>query len=256
MPTIQDAAPVRAEVAALQAVIGDRFLGSTAVGLAFFKQLFHDYYSFSPQLFTLIVREPALPPLLLEGHVRPLVAALRLMQAHVVEGLSDAQLGFRFLAAHTDAAEADARLASLQRVEQVWGDGPLPEGRIARHLTELVRERAAPSEHVQWALIAPVQIYAQALAASLCGSSATTIGRLLRQAFERWAGNFPLDPVWTSLSAQQARAELQTLESLLLRTPASRSGFRRRLLQRYGEAGSLASLCGDEVPAMERHGNG
>jgi hypothetical protein len=93
-------------------------------------------------------------------------------------------------------------------------------------------------------LIDPVRLYAQALAAHLCGHSAAAIGRGLRTGFDRWSERFPIDHVWASLPASELEAELRTLETVLLRSARARTGFRRRLLQRFGDITAVRRVLG------------
>ena len=189
-------------------------------------------------------REPSLPGLVLEGYVRPLIAVLQLMRDLALDACRDADLGRRFLQEHADPAASEARLALLQQVERLWSGEELPPPGPAREVAELIRRHACTSEHVQWALVAPVRIYSQALAAHLCGESPSVIGRALRIAIDQWSERFPIDPVWAALPAQELEAELQTLETVLLRTAKARNSFRRRLLKRFGDLPAIrAVLC-------------
>jgi hypothetical protein len=241
--SVASRSPMSGEVQMLRA-LRDQFLRRTEVGFAFFRQLFHDYYSFSPQVCTAMSREPSLPPLVLEGYVRPLISVLQLMRELALDGSRDTALGRRFVQAHADVAECEGRLTLLQQVERLWDGDELPAHGPAREVAELIRRHACTSEHVQWALIDPVRLYAQALAAHLCGHSAAAIGRGLRTGFDRWSERFPIDHVWASLPASELEAELRTLETVLLRSARARTGFRRRLLQRFGDITAVRRVLG------------
>lgn len=241
--SVASRSPISAEVQALRA-IRDQFLRKTDVGFAFFEKLLHDYYDFSPQVCTMMSRELQMPPLVLDGYVRPLISALRLMHANALGYLSDAQLGRMFASDHPDRAEAGRKLEVLQKARGLW-EGTVPlNGGIAERLAVLLRDRAWSSDHVQWALIEPVRIYAEALSAHVSGSSPSSLGRVLRQAFTQWGPNMPIDHIWASLSARQIEAELKIAETILVRTPRTRTRFRKRLLERFGDITAIRSVLG------------
>lgn len=241
--SVASQSPMSEEVRALRAV-RDRFVRKTEVGFAFFQNLFHDYYAFSPQISTMMARQPALSSLVLEGFVRPLLITLRVLQAHAFETLTAAQLGRRFIAYHADRSKAENTLALINRARRVADGGTMAAGGMTAGLTELLRGKAWPSEHVQWALVAPVAMYRDALNAYLNGDPPYRIGQSLRRAFTDWAVEMPLDHAWASLSVQQLERELTLFETRLLRSTRAKTRFRRRLAERFGDITAIRSVLG------------
>ncbi|NQW09897.1 MAG: hypothetical protein HQ481_08480 [Alphaproteobacteria bacterium] len=241
--SVASQSPMSEEVQALRAV-RDQFLRRTEVGFAFFQTLFHDYYGFSPQVSTMMARQPALSSLVLEGFVRPLLITLRLLQAYAFDALTDVQLGRRFVEYHDDQARAAGTLDLIDRARGIADGGTMSADQMAAGLAELLRDKAWPSEHVQWALIAPVAMYRDALSAYLEGDPPYRIGQSLRRVFTDWAAEMPLDHAWASLSARQLRRELTLFETRLLRSARARTRFRRRLAERFQDITAIRSVLG------------
>ena len=231
-----------AEVAALRA-IRDGVLRKSEVGFSFFESLHYDYYGFSPQVCTLMARHSELKPLVLEGLVRPLVTTLRVILRFIQTGADAASLGRHFVAEHSDREAAAKRSAVLRRVRAVLAgetDGLSIE---EQKLAELLYP-ALVSRHVKWALIEPVEIYESALRAYLAGLEVEQIGTQLSEAINAWTARMPLDDVWGNLALDELRAELETLESTLLRTPEIRTTFRSRLRERFAGITAIEILLG------------
>lgn len=246
--SVSSGSPLSDEVAALRRV-RDGFLRKSEIGFAFFETLHRDYYAFSPQVCTLLARHPStLRPLVLEGFVRPLVSILGAIEEFGLRGGGAAALGERFVAEHEDRREAADRLEMLERGRQVLAGhaDALTDEQLA--LTELVSP-ALSSEHLLWAIIEPVQMYESALSSYLAGFSSEEVGMQLDRDLDAWAARIPLDPVWATLTRTELDEELSILENTLLRTAGTRSLFRARLDDRYGDATAVAAL--DRTPPSE-----
>ena len=115
---------------------------------------------------------------------------------------------------------------------------------IPEELIRLLQEHAWKSEHIQWALIEPVRIYANALDAYVAGHGASRIGKILRQAYTVWGYEMPIDDIWASLSVKELEEELAIYESLFLRTAEARSNFRKRLASRFNDITAVQSVLG------------
>ena len=238
--SVASGSPVSDEVAALRAV-RDGLLRRGEVGFAFFETLHRDYYAFSPQVCTLMARRPALRPLVLEAFVRPLVSMLGLVVRYALGAAGPTALGGTFAAEHEDRVAARARLAMLRRAREVLrGHAPdLPDEQ--RELAALLAP-GLRSEHVVWALVEPVLLHESVLAAHVAGRPADALGEGLAAGIDAWAARLPLDDVWAALSAAELRSEVALLETTLLRTPAARTTFRRRLVRRHGGASAVREL--------------
>src|SRR4029079_6934325 len=116
--TVASGSAISVEVALLRAV-RDGLLRKSEVGYAFFETLHHDYYSFSPQVCTLMAGRPGLPAFVLDGFVRPLVYVLGLIVEYVLHGATAKTLAGRFATDHTDREEAASRLQNLLRAGRV-----------------------------------------------------------------------------------------------------------------------------------------
>jgi hypothetical protein len=212
--------------------VRDHFVRSTEVGYAFFQKFFYDYYSFSPQVCTIMAGNSAMPGHLLEGYINPLLDFWRIMIERSGNNFTDAELGAMFVRHHGDRDAARARLEALQRTVAYWlqdesaTDAP-PE------LLKLLRERAWPSEYMQWALIAPVRIYHEMLTLYLAGADEITLGRAFNEELDAWAPELPISDVWAALAADEVVKELEFCENVLLQSATSKKRFHQRLLDRF-----------------------
>ena len=212
--------------------VRDHFVRSTEVGYAFFQQFFYDYYSFSPQVCTIMLGNPHVPERLLEGYINPLLDFWNIMIERSGGNFNDAELGASFVRRHEDRAAAAARLEALQRTVAYWlqqeSDADAPA-----ELIELLRERAWPSEYIQWALINPVRIYNNVLTLFLEGADETAIGNMFNSELDAWTPEFPISDFWAALSSEEVVKELEFCENVLLQSATSRKRFHQRLLDRF-----------------------
>ncbi len=249
--SVASGSPLSQEAVTLRAV-RDSFLRKTEVGFDFFQKLHHDYYSFSPQVCTMMARSDNLEPLVLNGFVRPLMIALRLLQGYALEDLTEEELGGRFAGFHPDPVEADEQLHILRRAHEYFtrtGDGGGISG-VDSGIADLLEERAWSSTHIQWALIEPIRIYASALELFLSDAKPRKIGQALQSAFTAWAERIPLDQIWASLSARELRRELEMYEDRLLRTERARANFHERLREKFNHITSVMAVVGAKEEAM------
>lgn len=227
--SVATGSPISREIVTMRG-LRDDLLRRTEVGHIFFQKLFHDYYDFSPQVATTMAGRADLPPLALEGYVRPLITILRLIRAR---GLEDQDLGAYFAVLHSDPEAAAGTRDTMRLVEQLYrGDAGADDAEF-NYLRGLMRERAWPSEHVRWGLVEPIVLYAECLEAYLAGTSAPEIGVMLDRAIGDWSVRMPIDPVWGALSARELRGELEHFDTWFLKSPTNRAAFRRRLLERF-----------------------
>jgi hypothetical protein len=236
--------PTSSEVQLLRA-LRDRFVRKAEVGFAFFDQLFYDYYSFSPQVCTIVARRPELKDALREGYVGPLIDFWRLMVARPPDAPDDAELGALFERLHPDRERAARRLAALHRTRAYWQGELAAEDDAPRELLALLRERAWSSAHVRWALVEPIRIYRDLLEAYLGGASPEALGRAMRQAISGWAPELPLDHVWASLPSRLLAEELDLCESRLGLSADDRARFRRRLADRFGDITAIRAVVAE-----------
>ena len=229
--SVASGSPLSEEVASLRRV-RDGLVRRSEVGFAFFDALHRDYYGFSPQVCTLLARRQELRPLVLEGFVRPLAWILSAIEDLALQNADAAAVGRRFVADHPDRGLAAARLAMLRRArERARRRRRGPAGRPAG--AGRARAPTLHSEHLLWGIVEPVRLYGSALELQLRGGDPQQVGEHLRAGIEAWAPSMPLDGIWASLTATEARIELDLLERTLLLSSAASATFRDRLAREY-----------------------
>jgi hypothetical protein len=220
----------------------DAFLRRSEVGFAFFRRLFYDYYAFSPQVCTLMARDPALPKKVLAGYVRPLLIMLRTMKMWSFEDHDAVRVGAFFLTHFASRDELETSLHDVRESSLFWLGDSVPDAPLARDLAQLLKARAWPSEHVRWALVEPVRIYLGALELAVRDTGAKAVGEWLAGTIQRWAMEVPLDHLWASLPAAELARELANAEKVLLKSDAARIRFRARLLEAFGSVEPIRRL--------------
>jgi hypothetical protein len=219
--------------------VRDHFVRSTEVGYAFFQKFFYDYYSFSPQVCTIMAGNPGIPEHLLDGYINPLLDFWRVMIERSRNQFGDAELGAAFVRHHADHRAAGARLAQLQRTVTYWLYQGSDTSDAPPDLIQVLRERAWPSEYVQWALVTPVRIYYELLTLYLEGADDQMIGRAFNRELESWAPEIPISDIWAALAADEVVKELEFCERVLLQSAASKKRFYQRLLDRFSNITSI-----------------
>lgn len=227
--------------------IRDHFVRSTEVGFAFFEQFFYDYYSFSPQVCTIMAGHPDITERLLEGYINPLLEFWKIMIERSRHPFGDLDLGSAFVRYLPDPAQTEARLDALRLTNAFWMKQDSNSSEVSSELITLLSKRAWPSDHIQWALVAPVRIYHDLLALFLDGANEQTIGREFNQALESWVPEIPISMVWASLSAEQAARELEFCDTALLQSASSKKRFRQRLKDRFGDITSIKVVVNAEA---------
>jgi hypothetical protein len=225
----------------------DRLLRRSEVGHAFFNALFYDYYSFSPQVCTLMAGEPALPKLVFDGFVDPLLLMLRAMTMATYEPVTTEELGRHFLDWVGGPEACRKRLDDLEQVGRFWTGSEAPDDETARRLRGLLEAYAIPSEHVRWALVEPVWTFQRILRVVAIRPDPAGIGQAIRDEIDAWVPDLPIDPVWASLPERELAAELDNLDALLLKSNAARTRFRQRLYDRYATIPPIRQLLGGGV---------
>ena len=226
--SVASGSPYSKEVQMLRRV-RDQFLRRSSVGLDFFDRLHYDYYAFSPQVCRLMSGSPQTRQLVERCFVRPLVDCLQLVRDYALATCPAAELGARFLA----RVEGNPYLNSLGRAEIAEALDLLrgTPGAVVqeRALGALVEQLARPSEYVRWALMEPLETYIQALIWRIDGCAASEIGERLGVAIDGWGARMPVTAAWNDLSNRALREELEFLKTALLKSPAARAEFARRL---------------------------
>lgn len=213
--------------------VRDHFVRSTEVGFAFFERFFRDYYAFSPQVCALMARHPGMSDALLAGYIEPLLDFWKVMIARSQASLTPCELGEEFLATLNSRDAVQARRAALERTSAYWRGRDVENAGAPAELVALLKDRAWPSEYIQWALVAPVRIYYELLTAHLAGADCEETGRALERAVDAWSAATPISEVWAALSKREVLRELRFCHRALLRSERSRRMFHRRLRERF-----------------------
>jgi len=219
--------------------VRDHFVRSTEVGYTFFEKFFRDYYSFSPQVCTIMASNPSISNHFLEGYINPLLDFWKVMIERSKQRFSDVDLGAEFVRQCPDRSQAEARLDALQLTATYWLNQDSNDSEVPIELITLLRKRAWPSDHIQWALVAPVRIYYDMLERYLNGADEETIGREFNCLLEDWAPEVPLSDVWASLPKEQVVKELEFCGSALLQSTNNKKRFYQRLKDRFHNITSI-----------------
>lgn len=220
----------------------DHFVRGTEVGHAFFERFFHDYYAFSPQVCTIMAGRPSVSAQLLEGYIEPLLGFWKIMIERSRLPMDDVILGNAFMGLHADPVEAARRFDAIERTGVYWQRQRDEAGDVPERLLTLLRERAWPSDTMQWALVAPVRMVHALLSLQLGGADAVAIGREFNRLLDAWTPEVPLANVWAALSAAQVGRELAFCEDALLQSSTSRRRFWTRLRARFNDITAVAAV--------------
>jgi len=240
--SVSSGSPLSTEVQELRA-LREQFLRRSEVGFAFFDDLHHRYYGFSPQVVSAMATDLDLRAVTLDGFVRPLIRMLQLIRDHALDGVDAEELGRRFCQ-RLDAAEVPSALHVMDQMADVLSagggglgeSGDVPDQAAQRaDVATLLAGRALPDPYIRWGLVEPVQAYHGLLQAWRDGEPAQALGARVIGFVDSWGGRLPIAPHWGTLTVEQARAELQWLDSTLLRGPRARAEFRCRLVEEFGE---------------------
>jgi hypothetical protein len=223
-------------------LIRDHFVRSTEVGYAFFEQFFRDYYSFSPQVCTIMAGKPGISAQFLEGYINPLLEFWKIMISRSNNIMSETDLGELFYQLHPDREKARERLDALYRTRTYWFNEISGDSKAPAELLSLLRERAWPSDHIQWALVEPVRIYSEILESFIDGADKQTIGHLFNSRLESWVPEIPISEIWASLPVNDVKRELEFCENALLQTHNNKKRFRQYLAERFKDITSIQAV--------------
>ncbi len=227
--------------------VRDHFVRSTEVGYAFFEDFFRDYYSFSPQVCTIMAGNPKISEHFLEGYINPLLDFWKIMIARSGTDLYEHDLGELFISLHPDRNKAKQRLKALQRTSAYWLGDIDGESGVPEELISLLTERAWSSEHIQWALVEPVRIYHDLLMHYLYDEDKHTIGRELNLQLENWVPEIPISEIWAALPVEEASKELDFCHHALLQSDKNKKRFHQRLLDKFNDITSIHAVLKDQA---------
>ncbi|MGH7497794.1 MAG: CFI-box-CTERM domain-containing protein [Gemmatimonadales bacterium] len=236
--TVASQSGISAEVQALR-VLRDRVLRKSELGFTFFDRLFRAYYSFSPQVVSLMARNPNLRPLILDVYVRPLIRSLQMIQ-HLTIDRGNQESATALL-----REIVDPEGVTVQQV-LVWklldGDRALL-GETEAELAALLEARATGIPHIQWAMVEPVQMWFKAMEQLTAGASLETVGAWWKDRIDEWAPRVPIEPFWGVLTRAELEGELQVVREVLVTSRGGRRRFAERLAGAYPELPHVAEVA-------------
>ena len=141
-----------------------------------------------------------------------------------------------------DRHKARERLDALYRTRTYWFNEISGDSKAPAELLTLLRERAWPSDHIQWALVEPVRIYCEILESFIDGADKQTIGHLFNSKLESWVPEIPISEIWASLPVNDVMRELEFCENALLQTHNNKQRFRQYLAERFKDITSIQAV--------------
>lgn len=232
--------PLSVEVQRLRAV-RDGFVRRMESGHDFFQQLHYDYYSFSPQVCTMIAADLSLQQQIRVGFVEPLMDFWEFMALRTRESPRTAQAFGALIRQHFGRTDLRTRSVNLNHVSEWWSDGS-PNNDLPAELRELLNERAWPSPIIQWALVRPLEIELVVVNDLLTGMTDTFIGERLLDLLRAWTVAIPIGGVWGSLPSEKLGVEIALFDQGLLQDDLAELQFRRRLLERFPTVTAIQKL--------------
>ena len=222
------------EVQSLRSV-RDHFVRSTEIGFAFFEKFFDEYYSFSPQVCTIMAGKDTLSAQMKYGFIEPLLSFWRLMISRSQEDLDEEAMVEVFIHSHTDLTAAQETLDKLELTLKHWiEDNSIEsEDESARVLIDFLKERAWHCKHIQWALVEPVKIYHKLLQLLINEYQRSMMTSVLSHELETWLTEFPMHHVWASLTEDEIEQELNYCDNILFKTESIKTKYRQKLLQKF-----------------------
>jgi hypothetical protein len=110
---------------------------------------------------------------------------------------------------------------------------------------------ALSSEHVKWALLEPILIYASALHTFVADGFDQGPGEQLVDDVDAWASRMPIQDLWASLSIEEVADQLATLDVVLLRSDSARARFRGRLKRQFADIPAVVKALGNSGVAYD-----
>ena len=195
--------PMSVEVGRLRQV-RDHYLRRGRIGIDFFERLLYDYYSFSPEVCTLMARNGALCQAIASHLVNPLLYTLAVFDAYVAAPEEFAALGKIILekTALDPTASPELVLPRLPQMQSQW---------------------------VEWGLIEPLRMWTRIRDQASKQTDAAKLGLWMSEQFESWVIAMPFSPLWLELNSAELEEEFAELCRILLRTHALREAFVGRL---------------------------
>jgi hypothetical protein len=181
--------------------IRDYTLRASPIGAAFFDALNREYYAFSIDICRIMVRSHAAHQNVERGLVRPLAAALTVLQTCAEHSDDPACVGqiIRQIRQHdgNDAGALDSGAALLG--ELVEGRLPVRAGQAVdpqtREILSILAHRLPRSPHVRWGVVQPLQLWVSLLTRFDAQADTELVGRWMLDAYETWIRTIPIvDP--------------------------------------------------------------
>jgi hypothetical protein len=231
--------PFSSEVHALRKV-RDYTLRNTTFGRRLFDALHREYYSFSIAVCRVMVADAMAKRQVERWLVKPLVRVLLIALEYFRQPDNVHRLGECVRQDHEQGFIAEPDVPSVwqmaQQVLQITSSGQsltsslvqLDAGTVRIH--QILARSLPGCPHVRWGIINVLSIYAAARAQYAQENDENAVGEWLREAFDEWLGNVPLDDVLDGISSRELISDLRYLASTVFTTPR----VRRKLGERIG----------------------
>jgi hypothetical protein len=229
-------------------------LRDSVVGADFFKEFFHRYYGFSPEVTLLMGRRPNLAPLVRSKFVLPLLAGVELL-IHYADnegaGLANClrNQANRPDLAHIFTREFLGEISGYLEIARDFDAGAITKALKGKDETykgfkELLRyigKETVSDEYIEWSLLKVIGIWIES--AQLLNSEKTEpeIDFEIYEKIVQWIALMPVSGVWSDFSRIETENELIGLERFIF-DPRSKKAFARRLIEQHPTYGQTIGL--------------
>lgn len=228
--------------------IRDNLLRQGKVGEEFFNSLHYSYYAFSPEVCRLMGTYNYLYELVRIYFVVPLIMGLKLIIDYTKNNNDNLfnTLKTQFNDENINNVYSLEFIKIMRYYISSIKNGKLNESEMFSELSkrgninglgqlaEYLRDFTENDGYIKWALFDVADMWTEASGMFLSGIDEAEINVSLKNKFDNWTAEVPVDKVWAELSPIEAQDELEKLE-LLLKSQTSREKFARRLTASFSK---------------------
>ena len=226
--SISTGTPYSDEVRQLRS-LRDKILRRSEVGSDYFRVFFYDYYSFSPEVCTLMGNNDELRDFVKTFFVVPVIHALELV-AHYKAAKGQDLVPFIEAQFEKSGLGHQYDLNTLRQIEigltviKALGDRPLPYEDLLNGLSGIkgieqlfgsVGRGVALSAVLKWALMDPLAIWIDACIKVHADGDKEQLEISLRESISHWMSELPVTSIWEEFSRIQTEIELANLDEYI-----------------------------------------
>jgi hypothetical protein len=237
----------------------DTYLRRTAFGIAFFNELFAEYYQFSPAISVEMVNSQPLCSVISTIIVEPFLDFLSILESYLTLGLYSEHFiervkqvlahGIRRLTEEMlddeQVRQIYLTISNLNLAPSTWEgnrllDPPLPPPiptalNTLEYLVQAVRAHTPATEYTGWALVEPLRIQWFAIKQlQRTNINWKDVSQYYAGAIGAWISNMPIPEIFASLSDRTVCEDLAALRESFFKDEEARRCFAKHLLQKYG----------------------